>query len=649
MAGLKIEYDLANNSLHSKIIKALQERIVLSETRVSSHYDRWRKAEKYYMLYKEVKKSGENNGGEDFESVVVPYSYANLLTAHTYMVNVFLNRTPVFQMEGSNGEGVQKELSLESLIHYQLRTGEMEPELFIWLLDVLRYGVGVIGNYWHEELIPLTEFVDEPEEIDGVLTGDLVQVRKNRLVKGYEGNKTFNVSPYDMLPDPRVPFIKLQEGEFFGRKFKMSWADYKRGLSSELYFNEEKAKGSFGMATDDSNRLSIMNDSQVGGDAKTPAGNTVGLADAIEITVELIPAEWDLGKSEYPEKWVFTLLDKKVIIGSQPLGYLHNKFPFHVLENEADGYKQASRGMLEVAGPMNDIMTWLFDSHMYNKRQVMNNQFVVDPSMVVMKDLQSRTPGKMVRLKPTAYGQDARKAITQLPVTDVTNQNYNDLQVVNSQMQQMLGINNDVAGMSAPSSRRSATEFRGTTSFAANRLANQAYYFSITGFRSLGQCLVSSTQQMYTVDMKVKVAGDNIKGAESITVSPEDIAGKFDISAIDGTIPLDRMAQAQFWMQALQTINMDPELSMQYRKADIFSYMARLAGLKGIDKFKYNIVSDEELIAMIKQRTLVEAGNGTGQTGGGDVAGATGIETSGTQAAPSSAGLPGLEAILGSG
>lgn len=655
----EIRYDNASTSEHSKILKAINERVSMSEKAMSSHHTRWQEAEKYYMLYKKKNQSDyeakekEAKGGTDYKSVVMPYAYANLLTAHTYMVNVFLNRVPIFPVEGIDGAGADKELAMESLLQYQVRGGEMEMPLFIWLLDILRYGIGFTGNYWHEEMIPHREFVEEEEVVDGVPTGNKKIVEKHNLIPGYKGNKVFNLIPYDALPDPRVPFVRLQDGEFFGRKLEVSYSEFKRREAAGLYFNFDKVKTLFGQEAKENNRSwTVGQDNNTLQSTTAPNGQTIGNLKCVEMYVELIPSEWGLGESIYPEKWVFTVANKTVIIGADPLGYYHNKFPFHAAECEADGYKQESRGLLEVAAPLNDIMTWLFDTHMYNKRQVMNNQFVYDPSRIVTKDLQSKTPGKMIRMKATAYGQDIRTMIHQLPVTDVTQQNYQDLQVVNQQMQQTLGINDDVAGRSAPSSRRSAAEFRGTTSFAANRLANMAYYISITGFRSLGQCLISSTQQMYDVEMKVKIAGDTIKGAESITVNPEDIAGKFDIVSLDGTMPLDRMSQAQFWMQVLQMTGTDPDLQLQYRRGDIFSYMARLAGLKNIDKFKLQVVSDEELVAMIKARQLEGVQGGQQQPNvpaGGTAPGVTGVETAGAEASAGAGGLSGLGALFQAG
>ncbi len=654
MLGMKIQYDATTTGRHAKLLTAILDRVRMSENAMSHHYDRWREAEKYYMLYKKKNEKDYeaiksfSEGETDYTSVVMPYSYAMLLTAHTYMANVFLNRPAVFQVEGVNGDGVQKEMAMEAMLQYQVKQGEMDVPMFIWLLDVLRYGVGFTGNYWCNEVIPQSFIVEEAEEIDGVPTGKTKKVLKYRLKEGYKGNKMFNILPFDALPDPRVPYSKLQDGEFFGRKFRISWNELVRREADGVYFNVDQCRSLVGgMRSND--RHHSIEDTASGtiGTTTNPKGLKTGEVNAIEMIVEVIPEEWGLSEGKYPEKWVFTIVEKKVIVGCQPLGYLHNRFPYHVLEAEVDGYKQESRGLLEVAKPMNDILTWLFDTHMYNKRQVINNQFVVDPSRIVMKDVQNRKAGKIMRLKPSAYGQDVRSIISQLPVSDVTMQNYQDSQVVEAQMQRSLGINDDITGRSAPSSRRSATEFRGTTSQSANRLANMAYYFSITGWRSLAKCLVSSTQQMYTTEMKVKVAGDNIKGAESITVNPDDISGSFDITPIDGTMPIDRMAQAQFWMQVIQFTASDPELQMQYRRADIFSYMARLAGLKGIDKFKMQVVSDEELTALLKQQ--LANGGANGQRGVPTTGGDAGNQTPAAAGAEDLAGASGLQALLQAG
>lgn len=651
MLGKEITFNPTKDSLHGKILSALVNRITMSDNESGSNRERWKKQEELFQLYKiktekDKKIASRLKAGEtDYQSVVMPFSYAQLMTAHAYLVSTFLTRDPIFQVDSLNGDGAEKELTLESLLQYQVKGGCMEPEMVVWLFDIVRYGVGVIGNYWDEEIVPKVEIVEVPEIIDGVATGEYRTELQREMVKGYEGSKLHNILPYNYIYDPRVSIAKPNDGEFAGHKFKMSINEIKKKAAQGIYFNVDAVEKLLGTTnTDEYSRWNQTDNSSLL--TKDPSNNSVGQLDCAELVVDLIPSDWHLDDSDFPEKWVFTVVGKKIIIGCRPLGSLHNKFPYHVAEHEVDGYKQNSRSLLELAEPFNNILTWLFDSHMYNKRQVMNNQFIYDPNAIVTKDLEDKRPGKSIRLKATAMGRDVRTVISQLPVTDVTAQNINDIQVVERNMQRIAGINDDVAGQSAPSSRRSATEFRGTTSFSSNRLASLAYHISVTGFRSLAKCLISDSQQYYTTEMKVKVAGDNIKGAQSITVNPEDISGQFDISAVDGTLPIDRFSQAQFWLQALGAIQQNPILMAEYRIGDVFAHTARLAGLKGIDKMKIQVMDDETILAMVHAQLTKGGNNGGQQAAAGTSGEGAGGEAGGTASPESVAPLSGLEGLF---
>src|SRR5690606_19786278 len=124
-----------------------------------------------------------------------------------------------------------------------------------------------------------------------------------------------------------------------------------------------------------------------------------GFIKITEAYIKLIPAVWGLGDSKRVETWCFTLAENEVIISAKPLGLYHNKFPFQIMEGSFGSEEFAKFGMLEVIRPLTDILTWLVNSHFYNVRRVLNNQIVVDPSRVTMKDLTK--PGqRIIRLKP---------------------------------------------------------------------------------------------------------------------------------------------------------------------------------------------------------------------------------------------------------
>ena len=53
-------------------------------------------------------------------------------------------------------------------------------------------------------------------------------------------------------------------------------------------------------------------------------------------------------------------------------------------------------------------------------------------------------------------------------------------------------------------------------------------------------------------------------GAQFIDVSPESILGFFDFVPVDGTQPIDRIAQANLWQQIFGQITTVPQISAGY-------------------------------------------------------------------------------------
>jgi hypothetical protein len=290
---------------------------------------------------------------------------------------------------------------------------------------------------------------------------------------------------------------------------------------------------------------------------------------------------------------VFLLAEDNILISARPLGYYHNKFPFAVLEQEVDGHSLFARSMLEVMKPLNDTLTWLLNSHFYNVRKALNDQFVVDPSRVVMKDMTDPNAGKLIRLKPAAYGTDPKLSITQLPVTDVTRAHLADAQLVEMMLQRVSGVNDNIMGMMG-SSRKTATEVRSSTTFSVNRLKTTTEYMSAMGFGPLTELLVQQTQQLYDDDRKYRVVGDAAQymNERFINITPEAIAGFFDFVPVDGTLPVDRTAQVNLWTQMFAQAQAFPQIMAGYDFVKIFAFVGQLAGLKNIQQFRVQVVPD---------------------------------------------------------
>lgn len=587
---------------HQDLLKRLDSIVRLAERgRNSSLVAKWQQAEDLTLAAiheteADAARRGERDSGTPkYTTIQIPYTFAMLLSAHTYWTSVFLGRTPVHQYAGRHGEAEMQVQAMEALIGYQTEVGGALPPYYIWLYDAGKYGVGITGEYWMEEKLHYGSLVEMPDEA----TGKPTLYQTTQEVEGYKGNKTYNVAPYDFWPDPRVSYKNFQSGQFCVVRCRLGWNDILRRKDSG-YFNDNidllKSHTSDKAETQGSTALLRPEFSELMWDSTTdshPAGAVFR-----EIYVDLIPKEWEIGSTTFPQKWCFTVTeDRGLIVGASPLGYAHCRFPFNVLESEIEGYGLVGRGIPEMVQPLQNTIDWLLNTHFFNVRAALNNQFILDPSKLVIKDAADSGPGFIWRLRPEAYGSDLTKIFTQIPVQDVTRGHVSDVQTMLGFGERMLGINDNIMGALNPMGRKTATEVRTTTSFGVNRMKTTSEWMSCTGFSMHSQKLVQNSQQMYDASAKLRIVGSLAMdaGPKFIQVGPQDIAGFYDFVPVDGALPIDRMAQANLWKELMASLRMmPPQVSMAYDWGKIFSWVANLAGLKNIGQFRVEVVPDQQ-------------------------------------------------------
>jgi hypothetical protein len=419
---------------------------------------------------------------------------------------------------------------------------------------------------------------------------------------GYTGNKVYNINPFDFWRDPRVPMKNFQDGEFCFVLKRMLWNDVLRRASSGYYTNIDDLKRHATTRHSDDNAPTLKRPDWATAVLTAdwdPTGQKEGArhpaaAFAYEFYVDLVPKDWGVGPESFPQKWCFTITeDYALIIGATPLGYMHAKFPFSILEPEVEGYAREARGIPEIVTPLQNTMDWLLNSHFYNVRAALNNQFIVDPSKLVLKDVEAGEPGFIWRLRPEAFGTDIRSIFHQVAVTDVTRTNMADIQQMFNLGERTLGINDQIMGVLNTGGRKTATEIRTAAGFGTNRLKTNTEYMSAMGFSRHSQKLVQNSQQFYESDLKLKIVGDlaAAAGPNFLNVTPDIIMGFFNFVTVDGTLPIDRTAQANLWKDMMGNLRMmPPQVAQGFDWIKIFSWVGSLAGLKNINQFKVQVL-----------------------------------------------------------
>lgn len=564
----------------------------------------------------------ELTGTPRYTTIQIPYSYATLMTAHTYMTSVFFSRAPVHQFSGRHGETEQQVSAVEALVSYQVESGGHLVPYYIWLYDAGKYGCGILGDYWVDEKVQYSSV--ETMEIlgpDGLpVAGSGKKIQQTFLAAGFSGNKVYNISPFDFIFDPHYPLYRFQEGEYCGVRKTMSWNECLKRQYAGYYTKEALARlpartPNTSSITDGSSALlrpdrTFMNDT---GDDEQKHPTSI---DVFEIYVDLIQKEWRLGDSEFPEKWVFTITtDYSTILGAQPVGCAHGQFAFSVIETEIEGYGLYSRGIPEVIRPIQNTMDWLINTHFFNVRAALNNQFIIDPSKIVIDDAEDGGAGFIYRLRPEAYGSDVRSFFYQIPVQDMTRAHMSDLDTMQGLGERITGINEQMFG-GISKSRTTATEVRTSTGFGVNRLKTITEYISAMGMSPLATRLVAQSQQWYDGEQKFKIVGDlaQMAGPQFMAVSPDSIAGNFDFVPVDGALPIDRMAMATLWQNIMAQMRNFPQLLTQFDIGKVFTHISQLAGIRNINQFKVQVVPDGMLAQQAQQGNVIPLG---GRSAGG--------------------------------
>lgn len=607
-----------------EILEEIKSRHELSKSTMQRLYSRWEADDAAYMIYTQEgsedakRRARRDQGYPEYTDIAIPYNYALLMTWWSYMTTVFMGRDPVFQFMATSGNYQSSEQAVEALLNYQVTAGKMLPPLFVWLYDIGRYGIGNIGRYWTDEERVVTTIQEEQAMFEGQpVLGAKSKVRTTATVPGYSGNKLYNVRPYDTFPDPRVSFVNIEEGEFFGiytecgdhKLIEAADADYM--ISSAVTHLLEHPTG---VMQDRYNAVPTVvapNSQDVlysNRGARSTNDKGANVHGVYRYCIRINAKKWGLSNETRYEKWLFeTDVDFSHLLSARPLGTFDQLFPWTLAQKEPDPYNLAVRGIPAIGKPFEDTINWLFNSHMHSVRKSQNDLFLGDPNAVELSSLVAPVAGRLILRKPEARGMRPEDILYQIPIRDVTSQNFNNMQAVIDFGQRVFGINDQIMGMINTGGRKSATEIRTSSTFGVNRLKTEAEWLSSSAWSSLSAGLLQSTQQYYDAQMKLRIVGSlgQFDPSALIDVTPESIAGFFDYIPVDGTLPADRYAQANTWREFIAQASRVPQIIQQYDLGKIFAYVAQLSGIKDINKFK--IMPQEQINQQVQAGNLVPA------------------------------------------
>ena len=297
--------------------------------------------------------------------------------------------------------------------------------------------------------------------------------------------------------------------------------------------------------------------------------------DRIYLYWDLVPSEWNLGDSQYPEKWLFSVAGDQLILEAHPVRLDHQMFPVVTCAPDTDGFSPTPVSKMETIHGLQQFTNFLYNSHIANIRKAVHDMFVVDPEMINVNDILNPGPGRLIRTRRKAWGQGVGDGIEQLQVSDLTARHTEESLLVDRIIERATGATDPLQGTFVGGERKTAEETRTVTSAAFSRLERQAIMAGIQSFQPLGYMLASQTQQFMSREQYIQLIGRNEADLRAIfrderraRVSPRDISVDYDVEVSDGTV--SRSASPELWSQLYQMILQNPEAAQGIDTVRVF-------------------------------------------------------------------------------
>ena len=598
-----------SSELHKKVLQKILERSQASRQVMSRYKGRWQDIDKVLRLYMTPESAEGKKKGDAYADLIIPESYATMETVLTYYMSSFI-QSPLFNYEGVGPEDVIGARLLTHLIDHQARTARFGLNLHTMFRDDTAYGFGVMAPVWRRyygKKPKLRQYGRVNEQ--GVF--EILREKRdfNNMGIVYEGNELQNINPYLYLPDVSVPIHEPEKGSYQGwveettiENLLKIEEDPDSTLTNVRYLKELDNRSQFGLSPKQNTR-----------DQYTLTNEVSRLVDVIWMYVDLIPADWELGDSEYPRKWLFGVAGDKVVITAEEVDYMHGRTPVVVSASGFDGYSATPVSKLSMVHDIQTLINFMYTSHVQNARKALNDMFIIDPSIINYYDVINPEPGKVIRTRRAAWGnQMLDHAFKQLNVTDVTQQHVSEAASLGQLMRRISATGDPMQGGFADRTTRISSREAGSVIGASlSRFQKNAQIIDMQAMQPLAMMLASHTQQFMQEDTYLKITGDwpskylaDLEQSDGrLYVSPLDLMVNFDVLPTDGSIPGSE--DPQIWTQLFQIASANPVLAQQLDWMKLFKHLGRNLGAKNIDEFIVRVQPDQEIEQGIQAGNIV--------------------------------------------
>lgn len=615
---------------HTEILAHATALVKMSRTKMSRHYSDWDLMDQVYRGERYLDDDDIKQAIKDKPvKMVVPNTFAQVMTFSSFLFLMFNQRSPqpFFSLLPSGDEDYgQKEQDCENIIERDLRHNRWQTLLFQHLLDVGRFGPGILECSWTRKL---TRAYVTPEPVVQNYNGIATQVRGGsewqEYVK-YEGNLVRAVSPYRFFPDTRFPLVDFQKGEFCAAEEEYSKATLRdlaktgevAGIENIRPFTTDWMKMRGG------DTRTVMDFDQKGTFLNGPS-QSEGTCLVTKMQIWLVPSKFvigpdgkKLGPEEFPILYHLWYANDNRVIRCEPAYWWHNEFGWSVSQFTPDMHRTVCLGLADLIYRLQDVITWHINSRITDVRRNMRGRLVIDQTAIEPTDLNGDGD---IYLRKGMGKAGIDRYIKQLQLVDTTQGHMTDAELLGKIMEVVTGVNGNAMGQ-YNSGRRSAQEARVVTAGAAGRMKMHGHLIWDGGLGPLGRMMLSNARQSLSQESFTKAIGaPDLQDQEAVQEyllrfsafkgTPEEVITGDDYFTFDSTLASEKGFMAQSLQELLIAIlQADPmaaeRMTNTLDPTKLVEEIQYLRGSGNIKRFKYTPAEQQQIQQEQQQRFAIE-------------------------------------------
>lgn len=560
---------------HGALLSHVKGLISLSRKEMGKHYSTWDYNDSVFRSKRKVDKEDRAAAGKGQPTkMIVPLTFSQIMTFVSYNVMTLMQNRRFFELEPTGAEDNKIKEAVELVLERDVRRNSWTTFLVQFFLDVGRFSIGAAEVCYVEETRKIR--VGVQENVNGAFGTESVKNDTGFVdVTTFLGNKIFPISPYRIFPDTRLPLTRYQEGEFMGSEDMFTVSSLQ--LDPEC-FNLDKIPKMTEQEHNDRRKISRIDvlETRAGqSDSKgaLPSGEgvfeTSGTVVVTKVCVDIVPKtfskrhEVDFGEEEFPIRYIVWYANDRTIVKAEEAYYLHGMFPYVLAQYLNDQHQTINESLAEVSDQITNLITWMVNARVTNIRGAIDSKFIVDPSAIDVKSLESRSP--WIFLKKGMAQTGVERYMQQFQVNDNATAMLiqQDIPMLKGLLGESTGYNETMHGQYSQG-RRSATQDRVVAQSGSARGKTVLASIWDKFFEPMGKQLIANNRNDMDQEtfQRILGAGYTEELWLAYKATPQEIAASEDFFVFDGTLPSEKAFLAQSLQELLMTMLSNPQVAM---------------------------------------------------------------------------------------